>query len=69
MVDAGKVGPHSLIDFHPAELAGLIREHRLMTFDIAPPVDPPARIEKKGSRAPTRKERAQEHGPTTGDLF
>ncbi len=50
-------------------LAGLIRAHRLMTFDIAPPVDPPARIEKKTPRAQSSKERAQEHKPTTGDLF
>jgi hypothetical protein len=53
-----------------AELvAKCVREHRLMTFDIPAPVDPPARIEKKGPRAPTRKKGAQEHGPTTGSLF
>jgi hypothetical protein len=59
-----------LFDFSGDLVAGLIREHRLMTFDIpAPPVQPPARIEKKSPRAPTRKKGAQEHGPTTGTLF
>jgi hypothetical protein len=50
-------------------VARCVREHRLMTFDIPAPVQPPARIEKKGPRAPASNKRTEKQSPTTESLF
>jgi hypothetical protein len=55
--------------FEGALLAGLVRNHRLMTFNIAPPAETPARIDKKTPRAPTSKKPARKHEPTSESLF
>jgi hypothetical protein len=45
--------------------ARVIREHRLMTFDLPAP----ARVEKKTPRAHSSKQSARKHGPMSQALF
>ena len=56
--------------FGGALLAGLVRNHRLMTFDIpAHAVPPKAKPVADTRRAPASKKRAEKHQPTSESLF